>query len=365
VRDRQRAVALFVYAVLAFYSAFAVAVVLHRPWAWLILVTVPGLLVWQDREVLFGATLVAGGILLRLAFSFSGVYTDGIEAAQLAWDEVLRGLNPYGHVLAGASQPNTIYPYGPLAVLAYVPGFWTEIFAAAVLLAVLAHEKAWLTLAFTSAFGLSVRATVNGQNDVLPCLLILLAVLQLRRLPPAAARSWRDRWTPRPADTAWLGPAVRAAALLAVAIAIKPYAAAWAPGLIGCGGFWAAAVLLGISLLLWSPVLLVWTPAAFLESERLQLTHHPGSGMALNLPLLQLLAAPLSVVALFARSWQAVYWLGLAIFLVFLYFSPWADWGYLVGIAPSAMLLLELRLMEHRTTGPAEDRAADRGPAPA
>jgi hypothetical protein len=109
---------------------------------------------------------------------------------------------------------------------------------------------------------------------------------------------------------------------------------------------------------LWSPVLLVWTPAAFLESERLQLTHHPDTGIALDLPILQLLAAPLSVLSLLVRSWQAMYWLGTAIFLVFLYFSPWAGWGYLEGIAPSAMLMVELWLVARRTskTAPADVR---------
>jgi len=140
--------------------------------------------------------------------------------------------------------------------------------------------------------------------------------------------------------------------LLALAIAIKPYAAAWAPGLIGFGGIWAAAVLVVLSLVLWSPVLLVWTPAVFLKSERLQLTHHLDTGIALNLPILQLLAAPLSVLGLLVRSWQAMYWVGLAIFLAFLYFSPWAGWGYLEGIAPSAMLMVELWLMAPRTAKP-------------
>jgi len=349
--DRRQFIAFLIYTILALTSV-GVALVLERTWAVAILLTVPALLVTRHRPILFGATLVAGGILFRLSFSFTGVYTDGIEAAQLAARQILDGSNPYGHVLAGASQSDTIYPYGPLALLAYVPGYWTEIVAAAGLLVVLARERAWVTLAFTSAFPVLVRATVNGQNDILPCLFIMLAVLQLRRMPAPAGGSWRARWTDRPIDRSTLGPAARAALLLALAIAIKPYAAAWAPGLIGFGGVWAAAVLVVLSLVLWSPVLLVWTPAAFLESERLQLTHHLDTGIALNLPILQLLAAPLSVLGLLVRSWQAMYWVGLAIFLAFLYFSPWAGWGYLEGIAPSAMLMVELWLMAPRTAKP-------------
>ena len=345
VTDRRRVLAFALYVVLLLPSV-GVALTLGRTWAVAILVTIPALLAWRDRPMLFGATMVAGGVLLRLAFSFSGVYTDGVEAAQLAGQEVLNGLNPYGHVLAGASQPNTIYPYGPLALLAYAPGYWTEIVAAGVLLAVIARERAWLALAFTSAFPYLVRATVNGQNDVLPCLLILMAVLASRT---RTARS-----------------AATAAGLLAVAIAIKPYAAAWAPGLVGLGGLETAAMLIGASLVLWSPVLLVWSPAAFLESERLQLTHHPDTGIALNVPVLQLLAAPLSLAALFVRSWRAMFWIGLAIFLVFLYFGPWAEWGYIEGIAPATLVVLEGWLVERRSAGdPASDTSdADGGAAP-
>jgi len=344
LRDQQRLLAFSAYTPLALFSV-AVALALGRTWAAAILLTVPALVATRSRPALFGATLVAGGILLRLSFSFTGVYTDGIEAAQLAGRQLLDGSNPYGHVLAGASQSNTIYPYGPLALLAYVPGYWTEIVSAAALLVLLARERAWVTLAFTAAFPILVRGTVNGQNDVLPCLLVLLAVLELRRIPASTngVVTWRSRWTTPP-----VGPAARAGLLLALAAAIKPYAAAWAPGLVCFGGIWALAALVGTSLVLWSPVLLVWTPAAFLESERLQLTDHPDTGIALNVPILQLLDAPLCLLGLWVRSWQAAYWLGLAVFLVFLYFSPWAGWGYIEGIAPSAMLMVELWLTERR-----------------
>ena len=325
--DRRRALAFAIYTVFLLPSV-GVALSLGREWGAVALLTLPVLLGARGRPRVFGAAMVAGGILLRLSFSFTGVYTDGIEAAQLAWNEVLGGLNPYGHVLAGASQSNTIYPYGPLALLAYAPGYWTEIAAAAVLLVVIARERAWLTLAFVSAFPFLVRATVNGQNDVLPCLLILLAMLSARtRTSRAVAVS---------------------AALLAVAIAVKPYAAAWAPALIGLGGFDAALVLAGVSLVLWSPVLLVWGVASFLDSERLQLTHHPDHGIALNVPILQLAAGPIALAGLFVRSWRAMFWAGLGVFLVFLYFSPWADWGYLEGIGPVAFVILETWAMERR-----------------
>lgn len=355
--DRRRFIAFVVYLVLATTSVGA-AVVLGRTWALAIVLTVPLLVVTRNRPVLFGATMVVGGVLLRLAFSFSGAYTDGIEAAQLAGMQLLSGSNPYGHILAGASQSNTIYPYGPLAMLVYVPGFWTEIVAAAALLVLLARERAWVTLALTSSFPLLVRATVNGQNDVLPCLLILLAVLQLRS--DRSPGSFRDRWAVHSIDRSTLAAGARAAALLAVAIAIKPYAAAWVPGFVGFAGASAAAILVVLSVVLWSPVLLVWTPAAFLESERLQLTHHPDTGIALNVPILQLLAVPLSVLAFFVRSWQAVYWVGLAIFVVFLYFSPWSGWGYLEGIGPSAMLMVELWLVTHRAARMAPEEARGR-----
>ena len=110
VPGRRLLIAFFIY-VLLMVPSVAVAMGLGRTWAVAILLTIPALLACRDRPVLFGATVVAGGILLRLSFAFTGTYTDGIEAAQLAAQEVANGLNPYGHVMAGASQTNTIYPY--------------------------------------------------------------------------------------------------------------------------------------------------------------------------------------------------------------------------------------------------------------
>jgi hypothetical protein len=72
-----------------------------------------------------------------------------------------------------------------------------------------------------------------------------------------------------------------------LAVAIEPWAGS-ALALLSLGGIWALAAPVGTSLVLLSPVLLIWTPAAFLEAERLQLTHHPDTGNALDLPILQL-----------------------------------------------------------------------------
>jgi hypothetical protein len=59
---------------------------------------------------------------------------------------------------------------------------------------------------------------------------------------------------------------VLGAALLAVAVAFKPYAIAWAPPLVLWAGLPSLLAFLGASIVAWSPVLFVWGPGSYLRS---------------------------------------------------------------------------------------------------
>jgi hypothetical protein len=313
--DLRRWTALVVFALFALASGELGAAV-GRPAARLGLIALPCLLLWRDRPALLGATMVAAGVWFRAAIAYAGPMTDQIEASQAAWDGLFAGLNPYGREIVGTST-NAPFPYGPLALPAYIPGVWTEIAAAGLVMAILARHRAWLTLAVFAACPLTVRGAVMGLNDTLPGLLILLAMLEARR------------------------STVRGAALLALAAGVKPYSVAWLPGIVGLGGVAAVASFSMVSLAVWSPVILVWGASAFLRSLQMAQDVHAGSSSVLDIPALRLLAAPAAALAMFLRSWQAAVWLGLATYLTFLFFTSWASLGYLLAVLPLAGLTLE------------------------
>ena len=56
------------------------------------------------------------------------------------------------------------------------------------------------------------------------------------------------------------------AALLAVAVAFKPYAIAWLPPLVLWAGLPSLVAFVGASVVAWSPVLFVWGPGSYLRS---------------------------------------------------------------------------------------------------
>ena len=315
--DLRRWTALVVFALFALASG-ELGAALGRPAARLGLIALPCLWLWRDRPALLGATMVAAGIWFRASIAYAGPMTDQIEACQGAWNGLLAGLNPYGREIVGTSTNNP-FPYGPLALVAYIPGVWTEIAAAGLAMAILARHRAWLTLAIFAACPLAVRGAVMGINDSLPGLLILVAMLEARR------------------------SAVRGAAWLALAAGVKPYAAAWLPGIVGLGGVAAVVSFSLVSLAVWSPVILVWGVGAFLRSVQLaqRAQDLAASSSMLDIPALRLLAAPAAALAMFLRSWQAAVWLGLAAYLIFLFFTSWVSLGYLLAVFPLAGLVLE------------------------
>ena len=312
---RLQLIVLLIFVPLAMFEA-GVGIVLGRPFVALGLLALPVVLIYRDRPIVWAAALVVTGVLFRVGTAFGGPMTDQIETTQAAARGILDGLNPYGQAMTGTST-NAPFPYGPLALLAYVPGVWTEIGAATVVLVILARHRAWVTLAAYAPNPLLVRATIAGENDVLPGLLILLAVLRARESPRTAAL------------------------LVAVATAIKPYGAAWLPGLVGLGGLDCLLAFALLSAVLWSPVLLVWGVPAFLSSMSMAEAQHARSQLALDVPAFRALAIPVAAYASVARSWRAFFWLGLAIYCIVLFLAHWASLGYVLAVAPITGLMIE------------------------
>lgn len=310
-RQRQLAFALFASLLLL---SVALGVVFGRPVALLALPTIPVLIALRSSKWGFAVAMLVGGAVVRVAVVGTGMQSDQIETTQAALQLVLAGASPYGHAIVGTSTANP-YPYGPLALLAYIPGVWTEVAASVGIMALLARRGALVSLAFYAACPLVLRGVVMGLNDTLPGLLMLAALLVAPRRPAAAG------------------------VLLAAAIAVKPYALAFAPTLLGIGGLASAGVLCAASALLWSP-LLAWGPGTFLRSlEIVSSVPYPAGG--LGMPWLRLLAAPMSVLAALTHEWRSSALAGTAVFLLVMVTGNFLSFGYLLAILPIVAIAAE------------------------
>ena len=174
------------------------------------------------------------------------VGSDVLDVTAAAIDRVVAGLNPYGVGYEESRPPGAPYPYGPLALLWYMPVAHlprlAELLSASLVASVLALQGRFLGLAIYSATPAFVHTSVDGSNDTTLGLLIALAFL-LASYRPALAGG-----------------------VLAAAVAFKLSALAWVPAFLVWGGWRVAAAFGAASVLFWSPVLLVWGPAAFIQS---------------------------------------------------------------------------------------------------
>lgn len=313
--------AIAAYAVLcAFVSRYESD--LGREYAITALLAVPVAVLLRRRPYAAAGAIVAGSLVLRLAWIGLNP-TDPLENAAYAFDRLMAGANPYdGHV-----YPNgTTYAYGPLGIVLYRAGVAGEVLAAIGISAVLAWHRAWLTLVAINGLPLFLFNSVNGASDHLPTFL-LASALTLVPIRPAVA-----------------------GAVLAAAIAVKPYAAAWLLPAIGLGGWGLAAVAGVTSVLLWAPVLFVWGIPSFLASIRgLEELRRSSVGLAASwtiadAPGLRLLVVPFSLAGLVWRSWRGMLLLGAAGFFVFLGFAPWANWAHMLPLVVVVGMALESNL---------------------
>ena len=317
LRPRLLEGSIILWAIITMPLAVFMAVNTDRGWVLMAIAAGPVAWLCRRRPYVVAAVLVAGAMVLRL--SFVGLTSsDPIAVSQLAAVRAVSGENPYG-VTYGDNNP---YVYGPLGLLTYQAGIPGEVLATVATSAVLAWSGAWITLALFNAWPQFIYMPIIGNNDFSVGFLTLLALVLLRQRPLVGV------------------------GLLAVAIAIKPYAAAWAIPAAVFAGWGGAAVGAILTLLLWAPVLLLWGVPSFLRSvttaAALQ-SSLPGipSWSFADLPVLRLLIVPFSLAAFAWRSWRAVLLLGSAGFVAFLGFAPAAPQPYLGLLLPILGLALE------------------------
>jgi hypothetical protein len=300
----------------------------EAPAVWLVwLVAVPLALRWPVP------TIIVVSIILRFGFA-DRCCADQIIVSQSAWERVLSGQGPYGVGYPSTIPPGAPFPYGPLAVVWWLPGPVMEFVAALGIMAILAWQRALVTLAVFAVWQASIRPQWVGVNDYSPGLLILIAMLVLRSRPLVGAM------------------------VLAAAAALKPYAAAWFLPAIGFGGWGVAAVLAGATAVLWSPLLWWGGPGAYLESVRLAAAVHQVPRDALNLPPLRWLAVPLAIAGLWVHRWEWAVLVGSAVFVTFLFLDAWASYGYWLAVLPISGLALESLARSFYRRTPSEDLVA-------
>ena len=207
-----------------------------------------GALVVSTRRPVEQATiliLLVGALATRYAIR-AEVGSDVLDVTAAAIDRVLAGFNPYGVGYEESRPPGAPYPYGPLALLWYVPVAHlprlAELLSASFVVSILALQGRFLGLAIYAATPAFVHTSVDGSNDTTLGLLIALTFLLASHRPALAG------------------------AVLAGAVAFKLSALAWVPAFLVWGGWRVAAAFGAASVLFWSPVLVVWGPAAFIQS---------------------------------------------------------------------------------------------------
>jgi hypothetical protein len=282
-----------------------------------------------DLGVVVLVALAVAGVAMRLDLLHAGT-SDVLTVTRSAIETVVAGGNPYGIGFASSVPPGAPFPYGPLALAWYLPfqgdPRLVETAVSFLVLLLLAARGRPLGLAiYALALPLLLTAS-DGSNDTSGGLLLLAALVVLPRNPLGGG------------------------ALLALAAAFKPYAAAWLVPLV----VWEpVAGLMGfvvVSLIVWAPVYLVWGVPAFLDSLGRSQSIHGAPYYSLGawlssvlggvsevwLDRLRYVLGALMAVATvpFVRSGRAVIVAGLLIYLVTLYTGYWSTFAYLASIAP-------------------------------
>lgn len=286
---------------------------------------------WQLRWLPV-VVLVGCAIALRLAM-FSTTSSDVADVTKVAIMTALNGGDPYGVGYITSRPPGAAFPYGPVALLWYLPAVrnpkLVELVVSIALVlyfALRAGRGRPLGLAIFALAPPLVLAAVDGSNDTSAGLLILAAlVVSIKR------------------------PAV-GAVLLAVAVAFKPYAIAWVPPLVLWAGIPALVAFAVASVVAWSPVLFVWGPGSYLRSLAMAQETHlrqaywslgaifdeiaPGAGKVLETARYFLSGAVAVLGGLRVRSIDGVILVGVIVFVIAQFGGYFGSYVYLGAVAP-------------------------------
>jgi hypothetical protein len=274
--------------------------------------------------------LLVAGIALRLGVPDHRA-SDVLDVTAFALRQAFLGVSPWGHGFNISRPPGAPLPYGPLGVFWYAPApddpRSVELFASCAILALLAVRGRPVGLAVYAMAPTLILTATDGSNDTSAGLLILGALVLGSRRP-------------------WLG-----AAVLAVAVAFKPYAAAWAPALLAYGGIPAVVAFATATVVVWAPSALSWGLDKYVVSLGLaDATHHAPywslgviweeitqqAAPQLLLDRLRLVAgAVVALVSLpFARSIDFVILSGILVFSIVMFGGYWGTYAYVGAIAP-------------------------------
>ena len=287
---------------------------------------------WQLRWVPV-IVLVLCGIALRLSV-ISQEASDVSDVTSIAIRTMLNGDNPYGFGYVVSRPAWAPFPYGPVALLWYLPFYRDpqviEFFVSIALMlyfGLRAGNGRPVGLAIFALAPPLVLAAIDGSNDTSAGLLILASLVVAAKRP------------------------VVGAVLLAVAVSFKPYAVAWMPPLVLWAGLSTLVAFAVASVVAWAPVLFAWGPTSYLRSLSLAHEVHlrqaywslgaildgilPGAGVRALETIRYFLGAAVAVIGgLKVRSIDGVIIVGTAVFLIAQFGGYFGSYVYLAAIAP-------------------------------
>lgn len=287
---------------------------------------------WQLRWAPV-VVLVGCAIALRLAV-IEQEASDVSDVTSAAIQTVLNGGNPYGFGYVVSRPAWAPFPYGPVALLWYLPAFrdpalieFVVSIALTLYFGVRAANGRPVGLAIFALAPPLVLAAVDGSNDTSAGLLILAALVVAAKRPAIGA------------------------VLLAVAVAFKPYAIAWLPPLVLWAGLSTAIAFALASLVAWSPVLIAWGPASYLRSLSMAHEVHlrqaywslaaildgilPGNSARALETIRYFLSGAVAIFGgMRVRSIDGVIIVGTVVFLIAQFGGYFGSYVYLAAIAP-------------------------------
>jgi hypothetical protein len=285
---------------------------------------------WRDAGIVAIVALTLAGVLLR-SEAYGVGQSDVLTVTVAAIERTLSGANPYGVGYVETDPPGAPFPYGPLSLLWYLPfrddPRRFEFVISIITLLVLAIRARPVGLAVYATLPPLLFVASDGANDTSAGLLLLGALLAMPRVGPAGG------------------------VLLALAVAFKPFALAWAPAMIAAAGLANVLGFVAVSASIWVPLIVVWGAGSIATSLALAQQVHDRPYYSLAAALegtlrrmptadffdrlrLVLGGATAVLTAPFVRTHTGLVVSGMLVYCVTLYAGWWGTFAYLAAIAP-------------------------------